>query len=178
VKLALGILALALLAGSAKADEVYTYTGPAPADLSGSFTTPMLLSASNQTYGTVGTLNALFTPVTSWSFTDGPQTWTPTNSSFAGGAYINPDGTFAVWSFDIQQNGLTVAYSQTSYTNFYNQDDTPVGDSWVANQNLWDKPKGSWTMADPPSSLPEPGTLALVGLGLALISLISFRVKA
>jgi hypothetical protein len=165
---------LALLAGTASADEIYTYTGPAPADLSGSFTTPEILAPD----GTQGFSNALLTNVLAWSFTDGVDTWTPANSTFGGTAWINADGSFAVWAFDIFQGQNRVAYSQTLYSAFYYQDMSPLGDSWVANQASWDKPKGSWTMTDPISKVAEPGTFALLGAGLALISLISLRVKA
>lgn len=171
---ALLITALLLLAGTARADEIYSYTGPAPADLSGSFTTPTLLTPD----GTYGFINAIFSNVLTFNFTDGKDVWTPANSTFSGGVFVNPDGTFLMWGFSLISNdGLLYAFSHTTQGSFYYQDDTPVGDSWVANQASWEKPKGSWTMVDPPSSVPEPGTLGLVAIGLALTCLVS-RVKA
>jgi PEP-CTERM motif len=159
-------LLLLLCTTAARADEIYSYTGPAPADLSGSFTTPGLLVPD----GTTGLSNALFTNVLSWDFTDGVDTWTPANSSFGGTAFINPDRSFAVWAFSLYDaaTGVHYAYSLTLYGAFYYQDDTPMGDSWVANQDLWAKPMDAWTMTDQVAT-PEPGTLALLGIGLGAL---------
>lgn len=168
MKLALGILALALLAGTARADEIYSYTGPAPADLSGSFTTSALLVSD----GSSNLINALFSNALSWNFTDGKDVWTPANSTFDGGAFVNPDGTFLIWGFTLVSNSGLYAFSHTTQGAFYYQDDTPVGDSWTANQNLWEKPKGSWTMADPPSSVPEPSALMSLLLAACMLACI------
>jgi len=183
------ILVLCLIPALAKADEItYTYTGPAPPDLSGSFTvaTP-LTGAGGSTIGYGG--NALFTSVpydsgfnhwnvflaSTFRFTDGPDVWTPANAVLAGYAYVDPsDGSLGFWSFGISVAGNNrVAYSQTAITPFYYQDNTPVGDSWVANESLWNKPKGSWTMSDDdaPVATPEPNTLILLGAGIGALAL-------
>lgn len=106
--------------------------------------------------------SGVFSNIASFSFTDGPDTWTPANSTFGGTFLVNPDGSFLSWGFQIDVDGTRVAYSQTQYSAFYHQDHTPVGDSWVANQFSFDKPKGSWTV-----STPEPSSLLLMGFGLA-----------
>jgi hypothetical protein len=55
----------------AKADDIttYTYGGPAPANLSGSFTTATPLVAG-RVFGSPSYLNAAFTDVLSWKFTE------------------------------------------------------------------------------------------------------------
>jgi hypothetical protein len=189
------ILVLFLVPALAKADDIttYTYTGPAPADLSGSFTTAIPLEAGGGSLPIGFGGNAIFTSVpfdpgfNKWSvfnistfnFTDGVDVWTPANAVLGGNVFVNPDGTFAVWSFGISVAGNRVAYSQTEITPFYYQDDTPVGDSWVANQFDWAKPKGSWTISDDDAiSTPEPGSLLMLGAGLAALALISLRIRA
>src|ERR1700694_2259749 len=94
MKVILGALWGLMLAATASADEIYSYTGPAPADLSGSFTTASLLTPQYTGY-----INADFRDVLTWSFTDGVDVWNPSNSLFGGGAAVNADGTFAAWSF-------------------------------------------------------------------------------
>jgi hypothetical protein len=177
------ILVLCLIPALARADEIYTYSGPAPADLSGSFTTEDPIVATTAPFGF---LNAGFSSVPidwgnfmpgvtieSFKFTDGVDVWASANSVLGGIACVNPDGTFALWSFVISVGDDRVARSLTEFGNFYDQDTTPVGDSWVANQYSFDKPKGSFTISDgdhdgdDPVSTPEPGTLALLGVGLA-----------
>jgi hypothetical protein len=154
----------------ARADEItYTYTGPAPADLSGSFTTSTPLTPNFSAFD----LNAAFINVVSWSFTDGVQTWTPANSSFDGGAFVNPDGSFSTWNFSLHGTDGSVAFSITNLSAFYYEDRTPVGDTF--NNNTEFHVKGSWTMGDNdaddsgPVSTPEPGSLFLLGAGLATL---------
>src|ERR1700731_3988363 len=104
---------LSLIPVLAKADDItYTYTGPAPADLSGSFTVATPLVAGPRV-GFAG--NAVFTSVpfdsglnhwsifvtSTFSFTDGVDVWTPANSTLDGNVFVNPDGSFAVWAFNI-----------------------------------------------------------------------------
>lgn len=171
------IAALLLLAGSARSDEIYTYTGPAPADLSGSFITPAPLVSD----GSSNLLNALFSGVLSWNFTDGIDTWTPANSTFSGGAFVNPDGSFMIWAFTLLSlDSSQWAFSYTDHGATYYQDSSPRGDSWEANQNLWEKPKGAWSMADPPSAIvsaPEPKSIVLASIGLFCLLLIALMDK-
>jgi hypothetical protein len=172
------IAAMLFLPALAKADEITTYTynnGPAPANLSGSFTTSVPL-----TPGTVGgpeLINTGFTNVLSWNFTDGVDTWTPANSTFDGGAFVNPDGTFLDWNFTLVTAGGPAAFSQTAFGAFYNQDVTPLGDSFLANFNLFNKPMGSFTVTDVDTvATPEPGALILLAAGLgALVLAFSLR---
>jgi len=122
---------LFLIPALAKADDIttYTYVGPAPANLSGSFTTATPL-VPGSVFGGAFYINAAFTNVLSWKFTDGVDTWTPANSTFEGGAFVNPDGTLLDWSFQIGSGNQEI-FSQTALGAFYYQDHTPVGDTSV-----------------------------------------------
>jgi hypothetical protein len=48
-----------------------------------------------------GNNNWSVSTVLSFSFTDGIDIWTPADSMLAGNAYVNPDGSLAVWSFSL-----------------------------------------------------------------------------
>lgn len=172
MKLTLILAALTLLSFPARADEIYTYIGPSPADLSGSFTTAQPLSLGCNPCGF--DLNATITGLLNFSFTDGLDTWTPANSALLGEVNLNPDGTFSVWNFHLTNfsDPAAFAYSVTNLSAFYYEDYSPLGNSWTANQSSWDKPKGSWTMVDPPSSVPEPSTWLLLLTGLTFLLLL------
>lgn len=167
MKLALAALVFIMLSIPARADEIYTYHGPSPADLSGSFTTaaPIPLGCNPCGFD----LNATFTGILTFSFTDGLDTWTPANSALLGEVNLNLDGTFSVWNFHLTNfsDPAAFAYSITNLSAFYYEDYSPIGNSWTANQSSWEKPKGSWTIADPVAT-PEPATWLLLLTGLIL----------
>jgi PEP-CTERM motif len=182
MKLALGILALALLAGTAKADTVSTwnYAGNVN-NYGGDFYNPgpsggpvpigdiQLNPCNCALTGTVTLDNG--NPV-SWSFTIAGLTWNTSNSSFTQ-FYDNladQSPLFTLWNI-----GLVDTQGDTLRTQFNTFSMLSARDASSNGLMVLGDP-GKWS--DPISSVPEPGTFALLGLGLAVISLISLRVKA
>lgn len=168
MKLALGILALALLAGTAKADSTWTYAGNAVDYALGVNPGPVGVNPCGCALDGTITLDAN-NLVTSYSFTAGKDTLTDANSTGILGkdifAVFNTADSYFRWSFDLVGNGVEMFSSfDGSYSDAMD---------WSSNGLFVNANPGSWV--DP---VPEPGTFALVGLGLALFSLISLRVAA
>ena len=164
MKLALGILALALLAGTANADSVWDYqsnpldgTGINPGVSCGCEISGTVDFASMAPAGQFG-----YVPAVSWSFSDGTHTLTNLNST----ATFDPYGmtgaspfTLANYNVYITGQGITFgiyAYDISEATDYIVVNNVPFGYE-EGNQGTW---------YDPLVSTPEPGTLALLGLGL------------
>ena len=167
MKLALGILALALLAGTASADQTWVYTGNAvgsPANPEGNTANGFAINGTVTFAAPLVDLNQP-DPVLSFSFTQGGFTFNNSNSTLNIAPFdFAQTVPFLDWFFSISDaNGLQM------YSIRYDiGESVDVGPAGAEQGN-----PGTW--ADP---VPEPGTFALLGLGLALISLISLRVKA
>jgi hypothetical protein len=164
MKLALAILALTLLAGTASADSVWTYAGnsnhvggapsaalyppnPCGCALSGSFT----LDGSGN--------------VLAYSFTDGAITLNQSDSTMQLNDWL---GTLGAWSLRITDATGDVLGS-LYYGSVGEATDYGTGGlSLEGNRGIWSDPM----------STPEPATFALLSFGLALISLILLLVKA
>jgi hypothetical protein len=163
VKLNLGILALALLAGTANADSIWYYTGNSTSDPAVTIPNPCNC-ALDGTITFADPITGLFTqidPILSYSFTDGAFTFNNTNSTISLGPATPGDvGLFNSWTLSIQAlNGQFGFFSQR-YDNF-EATDSGSGGLYVQGN------KGTWT---DPIGTPEPGTVLL--LGIAIIGLL------
>lgn len=168
------VMGLCLFAASARADTIYTYTGnpftvfsgldacPPVCNISGSFTLASPLAA-NLPFEAI-------TP-TAFSFTDGSVT--VTEGASEGGRFevaTDSGGNISFWEIALgsgQPFGPGVCTSldtvrdpigspQDNSINVVCSTDAPIGTALV-NSN-----PGSWSS----STVPEPGTLILVGIGL------------
>jgi hypothetical protein len=180
MKALLAILALAMLGCTAAADSVtYSYCGPSPADLSGSFTVSAPLVndpafaglplqspfvSDNSPYNISGFPGLAV--VLSYSFTDGAQVWNSDNTSFDGGMLMNADGSVGLWHMELLNPDLSwAAFSDFSDSLLSAQDHTTVGDTLGLME------PGTWAITTDPVSTPEPGTLSLLCVGLVVLTL-------
>jgi hypothetical protein len=149
MKISLAALVLLLFATLGRADSIWQYQGGV---MSG-----CLCSLS----GTVTLDNANI--ATAWDFTDGTHTLTAANSS--GG--IAPPGTspylFPTFGWLVSltsRDGLTSVFSQFYGSGFESVDSVSFVGGGYGEQGH----PGAWTESVPTA---EPGTLALLGVGLA-----------
>ena len=156
MKFALGILALALLAGTARADSTWTYAGN---------------STEGQTGGQVNlcgcALSGSFTldgsgNVLAYSFTDSIVTLNQSDSTVQLYDWL---GTLGGWSLRITASNGDFLGSQF-YGSVGEATDSGTGGLDVeGNRGVWSDP-----ISQISDKVPEPGTFALVGLGLAALA--------
>jgi hypothetical protein len=154
IKLLLAILALAVLAGTASADTVWTYQG-------NSSSTQLLLGIPANPCGCA--LSG-FVDVTTgaYSFTDGTHTLTNANST----GVIDPPtsiGTLMLWEVNLTGLDWQIISDDAGSASEQTDVDSPIGGS--AFLYVQGNP-GTWTGS---VATPEPGTLALLAVGLGLL---------
>jgi PEP-CTERM motif len=171
------------LATSARADEIYTYTGNSfsscsgacSGSLSGSFTLAQVLPDSStisvQFPNTPG-----YTNVLSWSFTDGNFTWNPQDSPAGFTATFTTDSNGQIIQWTLNGGTATVG------SNTFQWSSSNVGcaihmltcvDSSTEDTTIFAKSftPGVWTK----TPLPEPSSLLLLSLGMIALVTVSGR---
>jgi PEP-CTERM motif len=184
-RLGAGLTAVFVLIVPVMADEIYTYTGNpftvtsvpsggfAGQSIDGSFTIAAAL-ADDLTFAPSPTIGNVI-PL-SYSFTDGVNTFTNLNSVFYFNFETNGSGVITEWFASTSTGGLNTAGLSTQ------DDGSPMSPTIVDQGNSAfdntggqnENDKGVWS-ASSTSTVPEPGNLALVGLGLVAIGIVRRR---
>jgi PEP-CTERM motif len=173
--LLLGGLAACLLTLPVMADEIYTYTGQDFQVATGVYSTSDFVSGSFTLASPLGDneVDDSLTPL-SYSFSDGVQTITsaspPSDVTFD--VSTDASGNIEGWFINLESPS---PYFQISTQTTPNQEDLGVNGG-SEGYNFLDE--GSWTMTSSgPSAVPEPGNVALIGLGLVAIGLVRRKVQ-
>jgi PEP-CTERM motif len=168
MKVLLAALALLLSAGMAKGDSIWEYSGNTIGDPGVGvldFTQQKFIPTPNPCGCAIEgslTLSNAGVP-TLWGFTAGAVTLTNLNSTIEldDMAWVGNPNLFAGWMFEIAGQGVFISSSFTG-SNFEATDGVTInGQSYQyvqGNHGVW---------SDPPAATAEPGTLALIGVGLA-----------
>lgn len=168
MKVLLGMFLMFALTSVAEADSVWTYTGNT---MNGFVFSDQRFEEPNCNCALDGTvtLDSSMTPV-AWDFTDGTHTLTNLNST----GVINPfelsSTPFATWFISLNGGGISF-WSQNSGSAGEATDFSAFGDSLFGYE---EGNRGVWSG---PVATAEPATGLLVGLGLAVVSLIRRRKK-
>jgi hypothetical protein len=169
MKLALGILALTLLAGTAKADTVSTWNYQGNVNNYGQFfENPGPTSPNPCNCALTGTVTLDNGNPVSWSFSAGAVTWNNNNSSFTqfnGNLVLpaDPSPLFTLWNVAlVDTQGDTFFTRRTTFSMLDAYDFSSNGLIVQGDPGTWSDPVGT----------PEPGTFALLVLGLAALTLL------
>jgi PEP-CTERM motif len=167
MKMVIAALALTLLAGTAKADSTWDYQGNVN-NYGGMFYNPgpggvippgdLQPNPCNCALSGSVTVDASYN-VLSWSFAAAGDTWTNANSAGSFDVLIASGNPFVLWGLGLTNtSGDTLQSGYTTFSMLSARDSTGNGDLMVLGD------PGTWTEA---VGTPEPGTLALLGIGLA-----------
>lgn len=198
------VLALTVFCGSlANADQVYTFTGY-PLDVPNfSFCANATAQACTVT-GTFTVTNPIYNPAfphgdrvfipTSYSFSFGDMTLTGTSADVVPHdftAQVNAKGQYnGDWELFVDNKALgdsiRISYNRMEHSLLESifENGVLVGDGFgntIAQYGTWNF--GTWTVADAPTpssagdsvSIPEPGTLVLLGAGLLGLCALKFK---
>lgn len=159
MKTTLVTLVLLLFSGVASADSVWTYTGQTMNGVDG----PYQFAGCDCSLSGSLTLDA-DRNVLAWNFTDGMH-WLNSSDSTISLITYNSADPFHHWYVDILGGGIEF-FSEFESIREYAVDRVSVNG---VTFGLEGGSPGAWV--DPPVSTPEPGSLLLLGVGLAALSL-------
>jgi hypothetical protein len=193
MRLPLVTLIVLLIAAPARAGLLYLYDGDPVLFATGVYTSGVtqidgrFVLSEGFVIPTIGEpMGTVFVDVTSglddWSFTDGVQTLTPTNSTATIQIGFNLDGTPIVpgsvpdhigwWQFTISNatGGMTAAYFAREYQTiaWIGDQANPSSRIFVTSEylpDIWGGTAGTWTV----ENTPEPAALALLILGAIVL---------
>lgn len=156
MKALIATLAFALLAGTAKADQVWTYQGNSVGD-------PITLIYGNNPCGCAlsGTIDVT---TGAYSFTDGTHTLTDVNSSgiIQAPSRSTPSGNVWYWLVKVSSPNWEI-WTQSYGSPFEETDHSFPLNGGSGLGLMVQGNEGTWTET---VTTPEPGTLALLGAGL------------
>lgn len=177
----------AMGAASARADTIYTYTGPDFTEFYGTDEcTPECSISGTFTVSTalVGGLSGvnITTSLTSFSFTDGYATLTNNNitsDSFL--IWTNASGQITEWGI-LLIGGSPLVEMQTNYVSDTLNDATwdPVVDGYLNNAQVVEYTTSGnslWSESTPSATTPLPLSLPLFASGLGALGLVGWRRK-
>ena len=173
MKILLSFALLTLLAGSATADTVWDYTGNS-INYGGMFYNPgpnggpvppgdIQANPCNCAMNGSVTLDSNDNPVT-WSFTTAGITWDTGNSSFVqfNDNLANQSPLFTLWNLSLVDTSGDTLFTRFTLFSMLSAFDSS------SNGLIVQGDPGTWSDS---VSTPEPGTFALLGVGLALTAL-------
>jgi hypothetical protein len=166
--LAICAMVVAASAGSAMADSQYSYQGNLFTDFSVGYSCPptCALSGSFTLANAIGPDNTVtfITPLT-YSFIDGNQTFTPSNSSFMDIGFVtNSSGNIDEWIFEISSNSGNTYVESEAVPGGGDLSGNSSSLAFAANTN-----PGTWSVV----TTPEPSEILLLCVGL--IGLVCLR---
>ncbi len=150
---------------AAHADTVYSYTGHDFTSAAGSFTTSDFPSGSFTVASPLqaNLSNATLTPL-SFSFSDGVDTFTQTNTSFQGFQQFSTDASgditqYYIYLLESGPNAVTLQLTDIPGEGNPEQATSTFGDAFTEQA-------GAFTINPASSVTPEPSSIVLLGTGL------------